>query len=914
MNKNKKKEIVAVDPKPISPEQAKKEKQEVLQAYKKLEPHLQRARRLRNRQASRLLKRNKNWTRGILDKLEDQGFLVKVRDRANDCHWYFSNQAGFYKSDELYKLLPEKEKNRILGQLSDHPISLLMIANALYGSEKQGVEFLTTLFAYYLALGLIRANKKGNEYSLTPRGVELGVDAQSIMTLETTALENKIFVKGEESGDMPASLAEVREILKKDRVNKMVPVTDLSEELKGKDLKLLFVGEVLYGSQYTDEELLEWILSATDKPSLVITSGLVQGRFEVKNKAKSNMLVEEGGLHKIESQFHSAGLLLDWMEKIVTNKVCVIQGDDDWRLAEDYATLMHLAEGKNPWKFGVNWQSFSAEMTRRLDNKELRRKIRAQWEIIDTYQLRIGSSLLNRQEVYNKIGIRKSEYRLIIEIRLAKQYGFNYPKDYEKVVNVAALYGNIGKRIVTPDTLRLKVADNKEIRVVHNAGFSDITQYQATIQHMDAIARHLGLSRQELPWMLADFHQESFFAEYLMGTWILNLPGMQNTMPAAAYTMKEWNTRILESKERRQDRVRKEPVSPSAPEIILCADGRLRFRILNRSVMKVIEAHKGMKEQRSVGLLATDEQFGSITQWPELVVKFLDYGLHERQAEHLWINGDFIHGNMYPQNTAENRPTRLTSMHAQKKFSFGLVAPLILGAPNLKDVAAWLGNHEWNNFDAKRSGDSPLTFLETGLQGVLMERERLGIDNPLKKALTISRIRWMDTHNPQGDIVNWPFFVDTICGFKVAIQHMWQPFAGRTPADEGKKWLRNMARASRGIDLLLGGDKHSVWMTELGDKVIVQAGAAAGQSGYELRAGLMSTVMFTLIEFSTHHGITVEFVPWEFLLNYKFQSPAYKGKDDEFVRPAEGTKGYQQGKMAPFIENMIDELTGYIPV
>ena len=753
---------------------------------------MEKTRRVRNQQVSQFLRTDKTATRGFLKKRVEEGTLVEFADPESGCQWYVVNRPGFYEPEELLKLVPDKEIQRIVVHLSDIPITIPRIAALVYGSEERGNHFLTTLLEYYVTLGLAKFVRKEDGYALTERGQELGLDAQSIRTLGATALENEVFVRQEEGGSLPASLREVRDALKKDVAAKTVPVIDLTEELKGKDLKVLAVGEVLYGSQYTDQQLLDWILDSVERPTLILTSGLVQGRFEVKNKAKTRMLAEEGGLHRIETQFHSAGMLLDLFEKLVTSRVCIVQSDDDWRLADDYATLMHLAEGKNPWKFGVNWASFSAEMQRRLENKELRRKFRIQWEIIQSYMLKIGRSLLNKKEVKAMIGVSKSEYRLIIEIMVARRHNFDYPKEYEKVVNVDALYGNIGKRIVTPDTLRLRVADGREIRVVHNAGFSDITQYTETIQHLDAVVRHLGLSRQEVPWVLADFHQEQFYMEYLMGTWIMNLPGMQNTAAAAGLTMKEWNTRILESKERRQSRVRKEPVSASAPEITFCADGRIRFRMLNNAVRRIIEEQKDQPEIREVAVIGTDTQFGSITNWPELAAKFFDYGLYERKATRFYINGDFIHGNIYPQHTAESRDMRLTSLHAMKKFSFQLVAPIILDAPNLKEFAAWLGNHEWNNFDAKRSGDSPLTFLETGLMAVLMERKRAGTITPLETAMTVSRIRWEDTHNPQGDIINWPFYATNIAGFKVAIQHMWQPFAGKTPANEGKKWLKNM--------------------------------------------------------------------------------------------------------------------------
>ncbi len=850
-----------------------------------------------------------NSIRGILAKFVEWGALVSLRVGGHVS--YYCSLPDFYESKELHQLMSAEEVNRVASTVGEVPRTADEISNLLYGNTRSA-NFVATVLTRFVDNGLIKYAR--GVYDVTSRGKELGLDTQSSLTLEATALENELFIKAEKTENLPKNLDEVAGHLKKDIAGKTLSVTDLSGELENKELKLLFIGEVLYGSQYTDQKLLSWILDSVNSPTLSLTSGLVQGRFEVKNKAKSRGLAEEGGLHRIESQFRSAGLLLEWLEKITTCRVCVIQSDDDWRLAEDYATLMHLLEGKNPWKFGVSWQSFSSEMQRRLENKELRRKIRIQWEIIQSYMYRIGRSLLNKEEVKAKIGIFKSEYRLIIEIMVAKRHKFDYPKEYEQVVNVDALYGNTGKRIVSPDPLRLKVSENKEIRLIHNAGFSDITQYQDTHQHLSAIARHLGLSRQQVPWILADYHQEAFFVEYLHGTWIMNLPGMQNTRPAAAYMMNEWSTKILEAKERRQSRVRKEPVSSSAVELSICRDGRIRFRILNNSVKARLEALKGEPEQREVAVVATDTQFGSITNQPELVAKFLDYGLYERKATKLYINGDFIHGNIYPQHNAESRPMRLTSMHAQKMFAFNLVVPLILDAPCLVDLAGWLGNHEWHNFDTKRSGDMPLTFLETGLKGVLMERARAGIKSNLERAMMVSRIRWKDTHNPQGDIINWPFFGDTICGFKVMIQHMWQPFAGRTPADEGKKWLKNMAWAARNTDLIVGGDKHSVWMAEIDDKQVVQCGASASQSGYELARGLMATVMFTLIEFSNRDGITIEFVPWEFLNSYKFQGPVYRGKDNEFLRPKRGTRDYRLGRMAPYIENMIDEQTQYMEI
>ena len=211
---------------------------------------IQKHRRVRNQQVSTLRqeKKAKTLARGLLKKRVEEGMLVEFTDEDN-VTWYVLNEEGFYEPEELYKLVPEKEQQRILSHITDKPITASRLAHLLYGGEERGVAFLETFLNHYVKLSLIRFKKKDEGWSLTERVVELGVDAQSVKTLKATALENEVFAKKEAADDAPKSRAEVKKLLREDMASKMVSVTDLTDELKGKDLKLLMIGEVLYGSQ-----------------------------------------------------------------------------------------------------------------------------------------------------------------------------------------------------------------------------------------------------------------------------------------------------------------------------------------------------------------------------------------------------------------------------------------------------------------------------------------------------------------------------------------------------------------------------------------------------------------------------------------------------------------------------------------
>ena len=865
---------------------------------------LRKKRRIRVSDIHEAFRGDKDKVRGMLVSLSGAGLIVNV---PGEHHVFFSNERDFYKSEELLTLIPTHEQNRIAAEVSRGSMTVARIAQQLYG-KSVGEVFLATYLADLVAHGLLSFEE--GEYVPTKRGKEFGFDAQTVKTIRTMQLENQLLISSEEKARDFKSLEEVSRALKSDRENLTVHPVDVNAELRGKDsMTLLLASEILFGNQDTAHELLLWGLKQT-KPDIAIVSGLVQGTFSALQTKKARVLAEQKKLNKIGPQVSAAGLFLNEMEKITGGTIGVVQGDDDFLNAENYANLAMLAEGHS-WTFGVNTKSLSAELRRQLFIREQRMKHRIQWETVNPYMLRIGRSLKNAREVFETIGSLKSEYRLIIEILCALRHGFKYPKEYEKVVNVEALLGNVGRRVVTPDSLSLKFW-GREIRFVHSTQFSDVTQYVDPLMTLEKITRHLGARDIKMPWMTIDGHQEFFYGTYFQGHWVMTMPGMQDATLAAQYRKKVFASRVLTSKAHRQNTFRKSPTTPGMPEFTLLKDGRLRLRLLNDTTKEVIESQRGKPEENVVICYVNDTQIGSITMQPELTAKYIDYALYERKASRMRLNGDILQSIMYPNVFAENRPIRLVSVDSQQRFAIALMAPLIYDAPALRDVYAWQGNHEWQTWGNSLTGENALYFFEAELNGFIKGQKRAGKNPLLQHANTISRIMWKKTVNPGPDRILYPLFMEMVAGFKIAYTHQWQPFGGgRTPVDQPRKWLINMADAAGDIDMLMGGHLHSMWWAQEYGKFILQNAAAASQSGFELARGLMSTVMFTLLHVSNRTGITVEFVPWQFLKNYKCQSPYLRGKDKLLELPPEDSREYAIGKYSPFIERLIDELTYY---
>jgi hypothetical protein len=230
-------------------------------------------------------------------------------------------------------------------------------------------------------------------------------------------------------------------------------------------------------------------------------------------------------------------------------------------------------------------------------------------------------------------------------------------------------------------------------------------------------------------------------------------------------------------------------------------------------------------------------------------------------------------------------------------------------APTLKVVQSVLGNHEWDNKGTKFEGMDPLSFLT---ESIMWKYDHLKKEGKFKdvKIMPRSRNRMINSGHPGGGgTIQWPYFTERIGGgYLYAVQHKWQLWGGgKSPVDKHIAWMLNMARAGQEIDVTVGGHFHSLWLRTYAGKFLAQLPGLTDQSGYEMGFGYCPKSMFAIFEFSNKEGITLELYTPEYLENYQLRSPAFKGKDEELIRPLRGTWEYKYGMDSPYICRLLDE-------
>lgn len=891
--------------------------------------------------------KHRETLRGFMRRLVEDGLLFSLDDSEGGTRatFYFANSENFYEPKRLVELLPKDEVDRIAAHVGEKPLSLDVITERAYGDRPSQPTFIVqTVLDRFVAHGLME--EVGGGYSLTDRGLHFGADVAAIEHLDDAELEREVLVKKYTSSPDPKKLTReyLTPVIASDLAARRSGSFDLTQEFADKkSISLRLFSEILYGNQFTHMKGLNASIDEMAKhpPDITLVTGLVQGEFAARQKSKQRILASLEGLDRVSHQLTAAGNLLNDFEQVTGKHVFYTFGDDDDSIADDFALQMQQAEGKSGWQISPMRVSRGKSLENRLWYKEYEIKRALQLRIMLPYQYRVGRSILSADEVNAKIGKRKNEYRLIVEIlaHVRRLNGWEralkerpWPPEYEKIVDLDALRGDIGeKRVITPDTLSLFIPGQnrydarkpkpREILFVHNADFSDVTAYtDASRSLAESVKQRLASGDiADVPFMTVSGHAEElnvFFDDgdaHGSGHWYMTLPGLQNPMQEAEFKMLAQYRGALTAKSRRQLRSRKRQTVPGDVEVELLADGRVRMRFVNDTMRRVIAAERDKPEKREVIAYVADTQIGSITACPEFAAKYLDYALYDRRADVAVFNGDMIHGNNYPQHYAESCMDRLISVNNQKQFFLRLMGPLIGDSPALRLISTLLGNHEWNTFGRHLTGTNDAEFFESYVRGIIDERERQAVVSLLKTVLNPTMVRFADNVSSptNGARVAWPFFVLESCGFKLAFSHLWRLFGGGGghPIEKQRRWITGMANAAKGIDFMFGGHHHTLGVCQHAGKICVQVPAMASQSGYEMMLALAPTTMAALIEVSNRTGVTIEWVTWEYLMHgYECKSPFLKGKDEQLLRPQRGTAAFDKGRLSPFVEEIIDEV------
>ncbi|MCX8016049.1 MAG: hypothetical protein N2692_01985 [Patescibacteria group bacterium] len=851
-----------------------------------------------------------NMSRGILMKFKEWGMLETIRIGAHNV--YFSTAPGFYTQDEILKLIPKEYQKNVLQLFADDWTSIQEVANLLNLSSR----FLEEILDAFVKRGLLVKGKGGYRRSQALK--EAGVSVESLEALDLVQAHNLLMQEKERKAATQkiTSLKEIKEVVERDIRHKSVKM--LQEEINEESARLSFIGEVRFGNQFVDVELVEWainILKEYFKPHVIIASDFVQGDFRGIQVERLRSLTRTG-LQRIEQQYSAANLLLKELEKIAKNKVVYLLSDDDWQVSLSRVIIaLEQFRGIRGLGIGSRWP----EEIKRLSGADYYRLMKIQWETVQPYMYRIGRSLLNADEVKKVIGDHITELLVIIFILLFEEFNKPIPEKYKKLVDVEALHSDKpgSKRIISPDPINLYLKNiQKRILAQHNIAFSDITQYVDSGLIPEWILRNLQARGRETPYIWVDFHQERFWGTKLYNTFIFNLPGCQNPLPAAEGKIKTFHTKILSDKAHRQIYFRKEPPTPGVVNFEIFKDGRLRIHVLNNKIKDVIEKEKDEPEKKDLLAYTSDWQFGSLTMRPEWVIKFLDYALFSRRATNLALNGDLIQGFHYPRFVSENRPKRLVSVSSQKAFTTTLLKPFF-PAPNLETIDVLLGNHEWEIWGADITGQNNLEFIFFVLKEIYENQKLFKADLKVPDIKIWNRVRIVKTAGRHGSTINHPYGSRVLkSNYKIAIQHQWYPRGGgRTPMHSQITWLRNIAQAASDLHVLFGGHKHTFWIAMIAEILMLQLPGLNDQSAFEFARGLMPQSMGCLVEFSNKSGVTIELIPVEFLEEYKCISPFYKEIDEKGLldRPKPGSVEYRYGLDSPFIHQLEEQIDAEYP-
>jgi hypothetical protein len=915
------------------------DEQRMRRFYGALRSYLRTHGRVRNQEAVSLLRVGskksdirsiKNGSRGILAKLVEMGFLAAISD-SNEVVWYYSNQENFYSPRRLAEmLLPKGECDRITSHIKEHPLTIQELSWAVYGDPEgmRGANLIATMLKYYISRGAIEL--AGGKYRRTVIAEHFGLNADALPLLDAAALENRVFARKEDKGAKIETMDDLVRVMRKDRMDKTVHPLDITDMLADPDhFTIGLSAEHRIGDQNFDAENFQaWLqrgVPGRGQFDAIVLSGLTAGGFNTVGQKRKLTLTE--GLRATKHQFKGAGAVLNEAEQSTAGPCLVMLGDDDQKIAWDDAVIHQLAMGKGIM-FGVDQRGLSFEKERRLRFAHLLKRFGLNYQTLVKYQYLIGRGLLDDKEVDEAIGEEAYEYFLTLRILLALRSNLPYDKRYEQVVNVEALTKDrLGRRIVTPNSLILKINKREMFQLVHNTNFSEVTQYQRPDAVLEAMVSRLGALGVTPPKFLVDCQQEMLQAHCEHGSWFVTLGGNSNPSLAARFRMPEINQSPLDSKARRQIRVRKIAPTPSNIAIEKMPDGRVRFHFHNPKIEEMMKRQENKPEETHVLVLLGDEQTGSPTMETELVMKFLDWALYDGDGlptTELWHNGDAIQGStIYQSFVKECKGIRLLDIDGQQIF-YGLTHfPLFKSAPALRGIYATPGNHEYDNRGARMDGVNYLRFLQTELTQWIEGMRSIGKEPTLREVRVADRDRWLRTSNPENDMFQAPFIfrnylgeVGAPDGIGVAMIHTWalrhrSKGVGGPPIYEQRQWHRKMGAAAAHINISIGGDKHSLWFGEENNKLMFQCAPAASQSGLEVQLGLMSQVAFQRLVISNRLGIFYEVIPWTMLMEHRCQSPFLRGKDKELERPKPGTRDYDLGKFSPLVEHFIDETIVY---
>ncbi len=362
-----------------------------------------------------------------------------------------------------------------------------------------------------------------------------------------------------------------------------------------------------------------------------------------------------------------------------------------------------------------------------------------------------------------------------------------------------------------------------------------------------------------------------------------------------------------------------------------------RARKLMEHVQKTGEGMPLMVEGK-----LNDWQIGSLTERPDLDIKFIDYLMYEAGCNILAFNGDPIQGFNYKSFANENRHQGATAITQQMISHNKMIKPYMraafgiidndFGACHLTDeiikhlASKGLINYQqglFGNCNTIRRGidyktvdlDLPIPLkpyeevirnklsniinvvkisIEEGNHEANSDWDHKGFDEVemLRQELNNLKeftgsdvdISYTEYHiNKQGDIVNASASVSTINGYNTLNGHNLRK-GGHSITHGASRWLSSVKPSLPRIDIVDFAHYHVFETSVIENTLFNCTGSGAGVSGYDFRLGYSSSPIYVLKKYMPDGSIQIETIGKAFLDSYKIKNPYVKEKGlDNFI-------------------------------
>lgn len=685
--------------------------------------------------------------------------------------------------------------------------------------------------------GTLRPKKLGKHSTLGHNALRDAVRAQDLLGVASEPRAIK-------------STADVEERYREDEEKNKVDEVNVS--LKKDSVTTLHLKKILLGNKASNVKLLGKMLDniadlpQEKKPDVILVSGIMQGGFENQQTTRRKSLVDD---FRLNSQYESAKVYLDKIRELGTSVVYNMSTEDRQIAKEGAIEVM----GKlREWTGHISYY----QQNKLMKDEQFDKIERFYIDVVHPYSMLSGRKLRSGEKVSEHTDgrVQTDEFFLLWEAYGKALRGEEIPEDIKDALemkNIPFPGKEMGIKFVDDYDLTTTIKGNKrgETHEITEMGrgnwnLTADTLPQNPIAVTQTIARQMTSSGLQTPNELVTDGSQTLGVGGPDGNWVSSTGTL---IDEEKFIKLRGSATAGASPQKRQAATRRLMVRPSVEMHEQTSDGRHIITIFNETLM---EKSHAVPERRTIVQL-TDWQNGSTTARPDLAMKYLHMAteIMKDRPTYFMMDGDIIHGDIYPAHKTENAHMQLISASNQQEFVLrmlekGLEHVSHDDMQNLLKVMTTPGNHEWNN-GFKDNSNVPNQYLVEFFKNAYRSK---GIEPEADRVKGYGTVKTKD-----GSFLHsWSGVERDIAGHGVVFKHMLlekgaKGSGDKAPVFQAKTLFEGLGTYAKDVDMGLFGHWHHPQYGLFGDKLAVVGPAMAGWSGFEMDRGYQAVIGGTLI-------------------------------------------------------------------